>query len=68
MEEEHVIIEERQRLVGYISETGHVCLKQFGIEPSEDGVIHIVPDDVNAVIVVLSDLQSMAKTLPVERG
>ena len=68
MDKEYVVIEERQRLVGYISKTGHVCLKQFGVGPSEDDIIHIDPDDVDTVIHALGELQTMAKILPVDGG
>ena len=58
---ECVIIEERQRLVGYVSQAGKVCLKQEGVERSEDDIIHIEPDEVENLIDFLRQLEAAAR-------
>jgi len=60
--DEAVIVEERQRMVGYIGRTGKVCLMQG----AEEAIIIINPDDVGAVVHALTDLRERAKSHPVE--
>ena len=60
---ECVIIEERFRLVGYISQTGLVCLMQEG---GEDDIIHIDPDDIKKVIDCLQQLEGAARQTTLE--
>jgi len=65
--DELVIIEERQRLVGYIDDNGNVCLRQEGYEPSATQIIYFDPDDAEeSVIPALMDLRDMAKAHPVQ--
>ena len=63
---EYTIIEERQRLVGYIGQTGKVCLKQEGVERSEDAIIHVDPDEIENVIDSLQRLEGEARQIACE--
>ena len=58
---EYTIIEERLRLVGYIGQTGKVCLKQEGVERSEDAIIHVDPDEIENLIDWLRQLEGDAR-------